>query len=893
MSDRHPADPPTPSPVPTDRALNDAVERLLLEYLDALDAERAPGLEEFMAGQQEAVQHELRRRVEPLLRVRKALRTASSGDGATANGDSTLEGTTLGDFELLRRVDIGGMGIVYLARQKSLKRLVAVKVLNPTQSATNRGVHRFEHETTSAGRLSHPNVVQVLEAGSDRGMRFFAMEWMAGGTLHQRLEARRRERAEAVRRADTPAVRSAIEQTLRATIEIADALAYVHEHGVIHRDIKPKNILFDDKGVAHLADFGLAKDEEASSLSRTGDIAGTPHYLSPEQALAKRITIDHRTDIYSLGVVLYESLSLVKPFDGKTLEQILFAISFREPKWLRKIDPRIPRDVETVCHKAIEKNPNRRYATARQFADDLRHLLYHEAIDARPPTPVSRVLRVVRRHRVACALVACAAAAAAAGAWAQQVRGKREQAREAYGQLSEKAIEPLAERKMQELAKIVLRVEQAKRFETSLDAPERQRILDLSRSLDLEIKIRRDRLVAQMRHGMGGPAAASPGAPYSAVVASVQSDVDYSIGLSGLIALAPLLPDDSEVQHLAELAETFPKLTLTAADGSVGAQASVRSIEPYTGRLGDPLPLGPLPLTDLPIPPGYSRIVVERNDGKSAELTRLFIDRSTPYVLTAWFRGSEEIAADMIQIPGGHFTLGQPSTSEGQELAFGRREFDVADFSIDRTEVSNAEYRRYMDDLARRSPPIAVPRPEYWPPEPWDPSWDRLPVTGISVEDAMRFAEWAGKRLPTAMEWERAARGPKISLFPWGDDNAQLVKSVGNTELYPTPDNKKELVIQDFKLHAQPVDECDPMAVSPEGLLHTLGNVSEWTESPALYMIEGKPRVLTWQWQVKGFSFYTVFFLDADRLGLSVQVQMPQGTDNSYVGFRCAKSKVP
>jgi serine/threonine protein kinase len=422
MSDRHDADPHTRSPVPTDRALNDAVERLLLEYLDALDAGVALGLEEFMQGQRAEVQEELRRRVEPLLRVRRALRATSSQDAAVPG--PTLEGTTLGDFELLREVGHGGMGIVLLARQKSLKRLVAVKVLNATVASTTRGVNRFQHETTSAGRLSHPNIVQLLEAGTDRGMRFFAMEWMAGGTLYERIEARRRERAEAARRADTPALRSAIEPSLRATLQIAEALAYIHEHGVIHRDVKPQNILFDDKGTAHLADFGLARDDEASSLSRTGDIAGTPHYLSPEQALAKRITIDHRTDIYSLGVVLYESLSLVKPFDGKTLEQVLFAISFREPKWLRKVDPRIPKDVETVCHKAIEKNPNRRFATAREFDDDLRRLLNHEAPVACPPSPVSRILRGVRRHRVACALVGCAVVAVAGAAGPREARGK-------------------------------------------------------------------------------------------------------------------------------------------------------------------------------------------------------------------------------------------------------------------------------------------------------------------------------------------------------------------------------------------------------------------------------------------------------------------------------------
>jgi formylglycine-generating enzyme required for sulfatase activity len=307
------------------------------------------------------------------------------------------------------------------------------------------------------------------------------------------------------------------------------------------------------------------------------------------------------------------------------------------------------------------------------------------------------------------------------------------------------------------------------------------------------------------------------------------------------------------------------------------------------------MPLGRLPLTEVPVLPGYSRIVVERDDGTFAEMTRLFIDRGTPYVLTAWFRGTEEIAGDMVPIAGGRFRLGKPKTaevSEGQDLAFGEREFDVADFAIDRMEASNAEYRRYMDDLARRSPPIAVRRPEYWPAGPWDPSWDRLPVTGISVEEAMRFAEWAGKRLPTAMEWERAARGPQSFLFPWGNENPQLVKSVGNVELYPMCASKNDVVVKDFKLHAQRVDECEREATGPEGLLHTLGNVSEWTESPALYVIDGKPCVLPYQWQAKGFCFYA-FGPSAEYEGLSTQVQMPQPSDSSTIGIRCAKSRVP
>jgi formylglycine-generating enzyme required for sulfatase activity len=194
-----------------------------------------------------------------------------------------------------------------------------------------------------------------------------------------------------------------------------------------------------------------------------------------------------------------------------------------------------------------------------------------------------------------------------------------------------------------------------------------------------------------------------------------------------------------------------------------------------------------------------------------------------------------------------------------------------------------------MDDLAHLSPPIMVHRPEIWP-DPWDPDWDRLPVTDVSVEEAA-LRRMAGKRPSTAPERERAARGPQLAPFPWGNDPS-LLKRVGNVERFTPPENKTEVLTKDFKERVQPVDVTEPEAIGPEGLLHTLGNVSEWTESPALYVIGGKPCVLPYQWQTKGFCFYANF-PSAEFEGLSMQIQMPQVAGNSYTGIRCAKSKVP
>jgi formylglycine-generating enzyme required for sulfatase activity len=374
--------------------------------------------------------------------------------------------------------------------------------------------------------------------------------------------------------------------------------------------------------------------------------------------------------------------------------------------------------------------------------------------------------------------------------------------------------------------------------------------------------------------------------------ASVQSDVDYFMGLAGVVEIAPFLPDDAELQRWAVLTETYPKIDVVAADGSSGAQVFVRAIDPFDGTCGEKIGIGQLPIHGAPIAPGYSRIVVER-DGAFSEITRLFVDRSAPYEIVAWLRPPDEIRGDMIPISGGRFRLGNPvpNSDPSQDVVFGVRDFDVADFSIGRTELSNADYRRYMDDVARRSPPIQVHRPEVWP-DPWDPKWDRLPVTDITVVEAALYAEWAGTRLPTAAEWERASRGPNGYLFPWGNENPQLVLTIGNVERFAPPEWNIASLRADFLKHVQPVDETESGAIGPEGLLHTLGNVAEWTESPALYVIDGRPSALPFQWQAKGYTFH-VNYPRAARDGLATQTQYPQPGCNSTTGFRCAKSRVP
>ena len=265
----------------------------------------------------------------------------------------------LGDFKIERELGRGGMGIVYLATQKSLGRSVVIKVLRPEMGLSDLQVERFKREATAAAKLRHRGVATIQAVGEENGVHYFAMDYIEGRSLDVILAEAR----------DDPSHVDP-ERWAKIAMEIAEALQYAHQQGVIHRDVKPHNVLVDSEGEPYLIDFGLAKIEELSSLSRSGDIAGTPYYMSPEQALAKRVRVDHRTDIFSLGVVLFEMLAGRRPFDGETQQDILFGITFKDPPSLRELNPKVSRALEAICFKALEKNPQDRYASARDLALD-------------------------------------------------------------------------------------------------------------------------------------------------------------------------------------------------------------------------------------------------------------------------------------------------------------------------------------------------------------------------------------------------------------------------------------------------------------------------------------------------------------------------------------------
>jgi tetratricopeptide (TPR) repeat protein len=339
--------------------------------------------------------------------------------GAPARPLATLEPSLpesglLGDFRILREVGRGGMGVVYEAEQVSLGRRVALKVLPFAATMDPRQLQRFHNEARAAAGLHHTNIVPVYAVGCERGVHYYAMQFIDGRTLAELIARQRGEAPPQVPTADEaastppPAAQATSAAPRDAAyfrraaewgIQAAEALDCAHTLGVVHRDVKPSNLMVDGTGRLWVTDFGLAQVQSDTRLTMTGDLVGTLRYMSPEQALAKRVVIDHRTDVYSLGATLYELLTLRPAFAGSDRQELLRQIAFEEPQPPRRVNKGIPAELETIVLKATEKNPADRYATAQELADDLRRFLEDRPLRARRPSWVQVARKWARRHR--------------------------------------------------------------------------------------------------------------------------------------------------------------------------------------------------------------------------------------------------------------------------------------------------------------------------------------------------------------------------------------------------------------------------------------------------------------------------------------------------------------
>jgi len=368
---------------------NRRLQGILQSYLEAVDRGERPDRQRLLDDNPD-LREELEKyladasRLDQLARSLQTLGYDDDGNGSAETGDRVRY---FGDYQLLEEIARGGMGVVYKAQQVSLQRVVAVKMILKGEMASSADVERFQHEARAAANLDHPNIVPIYEVGEHEGQQYFSMKLIES----------------------TPF--SGDPQGSVATLsKVARAVHHAHQRGILHRDLKPSNILIDQNGEPHVADFGLAKQmaspgrESGEGATKSGAIVGTPAYMAPEQARAEK-SLTTAVDVYSLGAILYEWLTGQPPFRGGDPLSTLLKVIDEEPVKPRSLNASIPRDLETICLKCLEKNPARRYGSAQELADDLERWLHGEPIHARSVSWSERASKWVRRRPALAALL--------------------------------------------------------------------------------------------------------------------------------------------------------------------------------------------------------------------------------------------------------------------------------------------------------------------------------------------------------------------------------------------------------------------------------------------------------------------------------------------------------
>ena len=730
----------------------------------------------------------------------------------------------LNEYRLIRRLGRGGMGTVYLAQDDSDQRLVALKVIERSLTHSRSTVRRFASEARLGQRLRHPNLVTIYGDGSDSHYAYFAMEFVPGISLGRAIALVRARRKAGAKHIDLhELVTNEIDAThsdclepgelndkqesrqetyyaavARIIAEVADALAYLHEAGVIHRDVKPENILLDRRVSPHLSDLGLAKDRWLASNTRSGALLGTIEYMSPELAEQGGKAVSNSTDIYSLGVTLYELLTLRLPHNARSSHEALRRIGVEIPPLPRTFDPDVPRDLEAIVIKAIEPRPENRYAEAAQMAEDLRRFLRFDPIKVRPPGPGRALARFVQSHRRAS--LATALAILALGIWS--LSSRQALAKERHDLLTE-ARELRKNGRLAEMEPIVRRL----------------RATGSSDEID-----------AMLRLSVG----------------TVQ--VEFSSQPDGALVTAQRL------------------------DHPAGAHGSVTTL----GRTAT----GDTPLTAW-LDAGTYRITMHKESFGSGEflLHVPWQDRAT--VLATQLRSDHEVLQNMIAVPAGEYVVGyDPPNARGTAFDLEERRIDSPGFLIDEREVSNADYAEFVAATGAVAPWLG----DELPAEIAD-----LPVTNVSWFDANAYAEWVGKRLPTELEWEIAARGTQGTLYPWGDRFEPHDAHLGPASHRAGEDDPVERRVRASSKASVYTTNGD---VSAFGVKHLTGNVREWTFDTWIPRSGVLP---TEQWlhangqrAVRGASYLLARSAAMSRS--SFRTPLAPTERRRDLGFRCAKS---
>jgi len=845
------------------------IEEQVAAFAARVDEGTAPEIETFCRECPE----EIRRDVASECRAFLAMRDALADDARVLRGSREISNKVLGEFRIRREIGRGGMGVVYLAEQPSLGREVALKVLAPAWTRSKRSVDRFLRESRRAAALRHPGLVPIHAVGEAEGAYFFAMEYVEGKTLAELIEEHRREG----RFFDDPA---RLAELVRG---VAEALHYCHEAGVLHRDVKPQNILVDVSGKARLLDFGLAKELDADTVTHAGEVAGTNQYMSPEQARGSR-DLDARSDVYSLAVVLYELLSLRRPTGGSAADEVLARIDTEEPRPIRAVNPRVPRDLETVCLVALEKRPQNRYESAAAFAEDLGRFLGHEAIVARPPSGVVRAARFVRARKqfflAASVILAVVLLAGITGA--QNLRA-RERIDATMDEMEERLSDE--ERLLEEIegedgASLAMSMhdhrEKLYRWSEILSSGDRRaRAERLLAALGTFAEGMWERGKEALRRGEGsvldvpeepGPIELSSAPPDLRVRSALELQRAHTL-LRRARMIMPELPGTM----LDELDQSG--LRLSSDEPHPGACIVIRRIDRLTNRIEEERRLeSGLPAQPVPLVEGHYRIVI--TDGSAfAEIDTYVPDSGIAIERKAFLRPTGDVTADMVFVDAGEFPFRMPVNSERACEVRIPMTVKVEPFWIDPTVVSNEQYETFLLEQG-------YPEPWYWLPRGERPAdWARMPVTGVSLEDARAYASWAGKRLPTLAEWLFATRDLVREIEARED---ALLNARG---VLPDAGLEESDIAKWLADQLRPVDD-DGIGGR---LHHVLGNVWEWTETPSIDLFRGRLDAAARLHMLVGGSFVSVTETLRTRPTRRMSLSLLLGRRFDY-GFRCVKT---
>ncbi len=746
--------------------------------------------------------------------------------------DAGVQGRRIGRYRLLEELGHGGQGFVYLAEDEKLHRKVALKVLLASAGHSSTARARFEREAEAASKLNHVGIASVFEVGEHEGAAFIVFEHVQGDTLAQYIEdtselAKTDHSLSSVRfdrsihqlsslpEAEQESISSgpievsashdAILAAVRYIETAAMALHVAHEEGLVHRDVKPSNLMVREDGTACVLDFGLAKDasKDDLTLTRSGDLMGTPAYMSPEQLLAHRLKLDRRTDIFSLGVSLFEACTLERPFTGADRQELYHAISQKEPPSPRSINPKVPKDLAAIILTAIDKDRDRRYQTAEYFALDLQRFREHRPVHARPAGPWLKLKRWARRNRTS-ALAATVVLIAVVSALVVTSMKSSEIHDSELLVKSESAKKALVLQTI-DLARDRGRLEGALKQAAQLFPPSHQLIGSLEKwmekftSLRARIPLHREAL----KHLSGE----EPSTIEAAENLLVDLEFFCADDMGGLAVLERRLALARVIQE-ETLGKDFKAWAACVQRVNNSALYSGFDLKPIEGLR----PLGPNPKTGLEEFLHWlshdPRAGLPKRDGIRGDFE---VGRQTGVIFVLLDGGNVMTGAQKMDENGAGYDPYwdkndlYPKKHVVEPFFFSKYEFTEAQFERARRLVVGSRGSRDQDGVTGKG---------------------NLPIVFVSFPRAVEVLENIGLRLPDSKEWNCGARSGRQSIWAATNDPSTLPLFENLAGVSEVPMSSSNLVqrVDHFQTRA-PVGSLAP---NPKGCYDLSGNVSEW-----------------------------------------------------------------